>query len=207
MRSFGAIGAAFLMACAAPMASHAGEPPQTAIGSGAIASSAAAQVGACDEPGPGYRTPPRRARHHAKPRKHRPAARLAAIAPQPLAAIPFYYNPGIPSPYDTAYDRAMVLHFRSPPVSGFYRPEPGFPPTPPVLGLHPYQIQTGQIQTGQIQTGQIQTGPVVLQYDGITGAYIQLAQDDPAHLRLIAVPPAPPPLPSQPWRPWRGERG
>jgi hypothetical protein len=108
----------------------------------------------------------------------------------PAPFVPVYYNPLLPSPYDTAYDRAIVLHFRSPPVSGLYRPEPGYPSTPPVLGVHYYRVQPG---------------PVVLQYDGMVGQYVQLAQHDPAQVHAVP-PPLPVPLPLPP-PPVRGERG
>jgi len=169
MRTFCAIGAALLMACAAPAASRADGP-------GPEAARAAK---------PDCRCPDLRKR---VARTHRPHARYRQL-PYPAAApggfVPVYYNPALPSPYDSAYDRAMVLHFRSPPVSGFYRPEPGYPATPPVPGIHYYRVQAGP----------------VFQYDGVTGEYIQLARSDPASLAAMA-PPLPPPAPA-----WRGERG
>jgi hypothetical protein len=152
MRTLGAIGAAVLMMCAVPVAGRADGP---------------APVTASERAAPGCKCPgvqrrawkPRRVvRHH-----RRGPPPLAVAAP---SLPPAYYNPGIPSPYDTAYNRAMVLHFRSPPVSGLYQPEPGYPPTPPVVGVQPYRVQTGS---------------VVMQYDGLTGEYIQLAASDPSH--------------------------
>jgi hypothetical protein len=104
-------------------------------------------------------------RYHAAHRRHWVPV---AVAPPPP------YDPPIPSPWNTAYDRAMTLHFRSPAVSGSYLLEPGFPPTPPVVGIQHYRVPAG---------------PVVYQYDGVTGEYIQLAQRD----AQLAFPPVPPP--------------
>lgn len=200
MRAFGAIGAAFLIACAVPAAGRADAPgPSQADVARALkpvpralldhrvppphVSQAAKPDCKCREAKPRVA----RHRHHVRYRKH--------WHPYPVAIVqspftPVYYNPALPSPYDTAYDRGMVLHFRSPPVSGFYRPEPGFPPTPPIAGVHHYRVQPG---------------PVVLQYDGLIGEYVQLAQNDPAQLHVgVPVPAPPPPLPPQPLR---GERG
>lgn len=180
MRAFGAIGAAFLIACAVPAAGRADAPGP---GGGAAARPATPD---CKCPQVQRRAAPPR-RQHVRYRKHLHPPPIAVV---PAPFTPVYYNPALPSPYDTAYDRGMVLHFRSPPVSGFYRPEPGFPPTPPIAGVHHYRVQPG---------------PVVLQYDGLIGEYVQLAQNDPAQVHVAApVPAPPPPLPPQPLR---GERG
>jgi len=72
-----------------------------------------------------------------------------------------YYNPLLPSTLDTAYDRAMVLHFRSPYVTDTDRIDPGWPPTPPVRGLFPYQARAWG---------------ATYQYDGLVGQYIRLSQ-------------------------------
>ena len=103
---------------------------------------------------------------------------IARLAP-PFVA-PVYYNTGIPSPWDSAYDRAMTLHFRSPFVSGEIDPEPGYPHTPPVLAVGPYRFQSG---------------PAVYQYDGITGQYIMLSQYDAHRVYPVAMaaPSLPPP--------------
>jgi hypothetical protein len=96
------------------------------------------------------------------------------MAMAPVAQLPpAYYNPGLPSPYDTAYDRAMVLHFRGPIVSGHYNPEPGYAQTPPVAGIQRYRLQPGIN---------------VLQYDGLIGEYVQLAVNDPSHEFAFAAP-------------------
>lgn len=153
MRALSAIGAAVLIICAAPVTGRADGP---------------APAAASERAAPGCKCPGVQ-RRAAKPRRvvryHRrwqpPPVAIAAPSPPPT-----YYNPGIPSPYDTAYGRAMVLHFRSPPVSGLYRPELGFPPTPPVVGIQPYRFQSGS---------------VVMQYDGLIGEYVELAAHDPVH--------------------------
>ena len=174
MRTLCAIGVAFLIACAVPATGRADAP-----GPGG----APAAKPAKSEPDVQRRAvrPRRHVRHHV--RYH---------VPPPLAAVPVtpvYYNPALPYPWDSAYERGMVLHFTSPPVSGLYRPEPGYPPTPPIVGWHYYRVQSG---------------PVVYQYDGLIGEYVQLARNDPAHGFVVAAaPPAPPPPPPVP----RGERG
>ena len=66
----------------------------------------------------------------------------------------------------------MMLHYRSPPVSGLYRPEPGYPATPPIYGVHPYR-------------GQYAPGQPVFQYDGLIGEYVQLARNDPAQIAAM----------------------
>jgi hypothetical protein len=161
MRALGAIFAAALAVWAMPATSRADALPP-----GPAAPSVAAT---CDEPGPSLR--PHRVRrpvrHHVRRRVVR--HRYAVEAP-PVYAVPIYYDPPIPSPWDTAYDRGMVLHFRSPPVSGEFT-EPNLPLTPLVRSVQPYRI----------------VGPGrVLQLDGITGEYIALAQYDAQ--RFVAVP-------------------
>lgn len=180
MRTFGAIAAAFLVACMAPAASRA-DAPGPASGTAAAPGSAAE---GCKCPGAPRRAarPHRPKRHHARHHRRWHPPPPMAVAP---ALPPAYYNPGIPSPYDTAYDRAMVLHFRSPIVSGLYNPEPGYPPTPPVAGIQHYRVQPGTH---------------VLQYDGLIGEYVQLAADDPSHEFALAAAghPANPPPPGHP---------
>src|SRR3984893_17987670 len=98
-----------------------------------------------------------------------------APPPRAVAAIaPDYYNVLIPNPWDTLYDHIVVDHFRSPTVTGFYNPEA---PPPSWHGVLPYRIRTGD---------------AVLQYDGVIGRYVPLAQADAA-LIAAAVPPPPPP--------------
>jgi hypothetical protein len=166
MRPFCAMTAAFLFACAVPATSRADGPPATA--------SAVAQPAA-----PGCNCP-RVQRHHAW-RAHRYVRHYARHWrhqwPTPVAlGPPVIYDPPIPSPWDSAYDRAMVLHLRSPDVSGIYVAEPGFPPTPPVRGIQHYRVQAGG---------------AVFQYDAMAGGYIQLAQRDAQR----AFPTAPGPVP------------
>jgi hypothetical protein len=166
MQLYSVIGVAILIACAVPATSRADGP--------AAPASAVAQPAT-----PGCNCP-RVQRHHAwRPQRHvRRYARhwrhqwptLIALGP------PVIYDPPIPSPWDSAYDRAMVLHLRSPDVSGIYVAEPGFPPTPPVRGIQHYRVQAGG---------------AILQYDELTGQYIQLAQSDARR----AFPTAPGPVP------------
>jgi hypothetical protein len=99
-----------------------------------------------------------------------------------VAAVPPPYNPLLPHPLDTAYDRGMVLHLRHPAVSGFRVVEPGYPPTPPIAGVLPYRVPA--------YAG-------VYQYDGLTGQYVRLAQRDAVRsgvpIEPLPPPPAPPP--------------
>lgn len=166
MRGLSAIGAAFLIIGAWPAASRADVMPTPAT-------AAAAPAPGCHCPQP-VRRVHRHVRLHRRHYRHRKPHYAAMLAPPPAT----YYNTLIPSPYDTAYDRAMVLHFRSPPVSGEFFVDPGYPPTPPVLGVQPYRFPA--------YGG-------VYQYDGLTGQYILLAQADAVR---ALPPPAPPPAAS-----------
>lgn len=109
-------------------------------------------------------------RVHARVRHHQ--------IPPPAVAVregPDYYNFLIPSPYDSAFDRVVVDHFRTPDVTGFdepWRPKPVWP------GILPYRVQAGD--------------GGVLQYDGLIGRYVPLAHEDAA-LVAAALPPPPPP--------------
>ena len=169
MRPLSAISAAFLIASVFAMPGWAETPPPAA-------------GTAARPPAPGCVCPgvrqgraarvQRHARHHAWHRRHwRPAHHAAAV---PLRYPPVYYDPPIPSPYDSAYDRGMTLHYRSPTVSGAYRHEPGFPPTPPIRGVQHYRLQAGE---------------AVFQYDGLTGEYIRLAQSDARRVLAVSGPP------------------
>ncbi len=153
MRPFSAIVAAFLVSgVAAPAPARADAAP------------------GCHCPGvPHHHV--RRLRHH--------YVRHWGYPPPPAMPppAPVEYNPLLPGPYDSAYDRAMVLHFRSPPVTGIYIADPGYPPTPPVHGVIPYR-------TGG--------GASVMQYDGAIGDYVQLARYDAER----AMPPPPPAAPA-----------
>lgn len=162
MRALIAIAAAFVVACLIPAPSRADAP-----GPGVAAAK------------PDCKCP--RARPHRVVRKYRRApSRMIAALPPPVA--PIYYNTGIPSPWDPAYDRAMTLHFRSPFVTGIVDPEPGYPHTPPVRAVSWYRFASG---------------PTVYQYDGITGQYIALSQYDARRVYpvIAAAAPAPPPAP------------
>jgi len=155
MRALVAIGAAFVMAWLIPAASRADAP-----GPGAAPAAAAAAAPGCKCP-----RPHRHVRHHRRVHK-----RMVAMLPPPPVA-PEYYNTGLPSHWDSAYDRAMTLHFRTPFVTGHIDPEPGYPHTPPVFGVQPYRFVSG---------------PAVYQYDGLIGEYVELAQYD-AHRALPAA--------------------
>ena len=121
--------------------------------------------------------------HRVRHWRHRRFVRRApVVAPRPYWAS--NYNPLLPSPLDTAYDRAMTLHFRSAPVSGEFLTDRGYPPTPPVAGVAPYRVPA--------YAG-------VYQYDGLTGQYIRLAAGDAQ--RSGVAPPPPPPPPPAPTRP------
>jgi len=161
MRALIAIGAAFAAACLVPTAGRADAPGPAAA--------APAK--------PGCKCPP--VRTHRVVRHRRVTKRMIAAVPPPVA--PVYYNTGIPSPWDPAYDRGMTLHFRSPFVTAIVDPEPGFPHTPPIHAVSWYRYASG---------------PTVYQYDGITGQYIALSQYD-AHRVYPHVAAAPPPAAPQ----------
>jgi len=174
MRPFSLISAALLMACALPATSRA--ETQTASGAAVMQPPA---VAACDEPGPRPQRVGRRDRH---PRvyAHRRYRRCwAPLVVHHYPVWPAYCDAPIPAPWDPAYDRGMVLHFRSPPVSGVYIAEPGYPPTPPIRPFQPYRY---------VANG------AVYQYDGITGDYIPLARRDAARV-MAMLPAGPPPVP------------
>src|SRR5439155_26437276 len=102
MRALSAIAAAFLIGWVAPAPSHAGEPVADL---GAAAALAPMPSVACDEPGPGYRPAARPKRHvvrrYVRHRRHWPPPPIVLLPPPPL-----HYNPVLPGPYDSAYDRA-----------------------------------------------------------------------------------------------------
>ena len=152
MRLIGALGAAVVLVCAAGATASADGPPSGAY------KAAHARARVCNCPALSYRWTERR--HHYRQVQARQIRSWTAVAPiEPLDA----YNPVLPSPYDTAYDRAMVLHFRSPAVTDTYIAEPGFPPTPPVAGAFPYRVRAWG---------------AVYEYDGMIGQYVALAQSD-----------------------------
>lgn len=156
MRLFAAIAAMLFAACALPAAARAdGMAPAAAM-----ADCRCARVV--------VRHHERYVRRVVRHRRHYRRS-LVAVVPR----VPIYFAWMIPSPLNPGYDRAMVLLFRSPAVSGFYTDDPGYPVTPVVAGVAPYERRECC---------------AVFQYDGMTGQYIQLSQADSAH-----APPAPPP--------------
>ena len=156
MRPLGAIAAIVLLAGLMPATSYADGPA-----SGPEAAK------------PGCRCPGVRHVRHVRHIRHRVYhARLRRGIPVPVVPVAIY-DPPLPSPWDTAYDRGMTLHFESAAVSRTYTGEPGWPPLPAVRSVGPYRKQVGS---------------VVVQYDGITGEYIRLAQVD----AVRAFPPVPP---------------
>jgi hypothetical protein len=170
MRALYAVAVAGLIGCTIMAPSRAGTAPA------AIRASAAVPPAACDEPGPAahraairpYRRPDR---PHASRRHHR------RWRPPPVALLPPpLYDAPIPSPWDSAYDRAMTLHFRSPSVAGLFVYEAGLPPTPPIRPVQPYRYAVDG---------------TVFQYDGLAGRYIRLSLPDAASIRA-ALPPPPP---------------
>jgi hypothetical protein len=163
MRPLSAIAGLLLMAGMMPVASFAdGMPPATS-----------AALPRCPCP-PVRHVRHVRYRHHYVRHWRRPLVPLVAVAPLP------YYNAPIPWPWDTAYDRGMTVHFRSPEVSGTWTGDPGFPPTPPIVPVEWYREPAA--------------GGAVFQYDGLTGEYVRLAAVD----AIRALPPAPPPPPPPP---------
>jgi hypothetical protein len=114
--------------------------------------------------------------HHRWRHGHRRPVYRAAVTPQ----VPIYFAWNIPATSNPGYDRAMVLLLHSPAVSGIYTDDPGYPATPVVNGVAPYQRD--------VCCG-------VFQYDGTTGEYIQLSQADAAH---AIRPPGDVPIPAPP---------
>ena len=153
-----------------------------AIGAVLLAGFAWAPPAGADAPGekvrpsrPGCNCPVVHRRVHARVRHRR-------FVPPPAVVVreePDLYNVLIPSTYDPAYDRVVVDHFRTPTVTGFdepWRPKPVWP------GILPYRA----------------TGPDgIVQYDGLIGHYVKLAQADAA--RVAAPLPLPPPPRSSWW--------
>ena len=158
MRAFHAIGAAFLMGWAIPTASHAeGVPPASTV--------AAPGAPGCHCPGVAQRHLWRR---HAWHRRHGPAPKILA------AAWPAY-NPPIPSPDDSAYDRVMTQYMRAREWRGEYLIEPPYVPGPALPGLPHFRVAAGG---------------AVYEYDIMADGYVQLAQRD-AQRALAAVAPTP----------------
>jgi len=124
---------------------------------------------------PGCNCPVVHRRVHARVRHRR------FVPPPAIAARegPDLYNFLFPSPYDPAYDRVVVDHFRTPTVTGYdepWRPKPVWP------GILPYRASAPD---------------GIEQYDGLTGRYVRLAAADAA--RVAAPLPLPPPPKSSWW--------
>ncbi|HEX3953724.1 MAG TPA: hypothetical protein VHW90_09150 [Stellaceae bacterium] len=171
MRLICAVGAALLLACGFATASRAADPPDAAT----------APTPGCNCPAAAQHhvRPHRGSRMHARYRRRAPPRRYVMMPP-PYLPTPMYYAPVIPTVYDSSYDRAMTLHYRSPEVTGIYDPDPGWPATPPPT---PYQAYRGITPDG-----------TVLQYDGLTGQYIPLSQWDARRIQatMQPLPPAAP---------------
>jgi hypothetical protein len=168
MRSLGAILAASLVACGLPAAVRAADPP-AAVASGSSTMSNPAAPAACNCPPAHAWRPHRQVKRHVRHVRRRPALAVAA-APLPP------YNPLLPLTTDPGYDRAMVLHARSVPVRGTIVADPGFPPTPAVVGVYPYRVQSGA---------------GVYEYDVMANGYVTLSQWDAR--RIGTAPPMPAP--------------
>ncbi len=166
MRAFHAIGAAFLAtfltAWLIPVPGHADGMP------GASASSMPAP--GCRCPRQAWR-PHRQVRYHARYWRHgRPVLRAIALWPA--------YNPPIPSPYDSAYDRVMTQYTRARELRGEYLIEPPYVPQPPLPGLPHFRVAASG---------------AVYEYDIMADGYVQLAQRDVPRALPVAVPFPPPP--------------
>jgi hypothetical protein len=162
MRPLTAIAALLLISGLTPTAGFAdGMPPARPAAKAAL---------------PSCPCPPVRHVRHIRYRHHYVRHWRAPLVPV-VAVAPLLYNAPIPWPWDTAYDRGMVLHFRSAAVSGTWTGVPGFPHTPPIVPVEWYREPTADA--------------AVLQYDGLTGQYIRLAAAD--RLRAYPAPGAPPP--------------
>jgi hypothetical protein len=160
MRLFCAIRATVLLVCAAATTSHA-DGLRSTDSSGA-GSARQARLVACNCPVPVHRSTVRR-----QVFRYQEQVIVPPVAPAET------YNPWLPATHDTAYDRAMTLHFRSPAVTDTYRAERGEAPTPPIYGVLPYRARA--------YGG-------VYQYDGLIGQYVALAQPDAARVAAVAVP-------------------
>jgi hypothetical protein len=147
-------GAALLLACAAPATSHADAPP-------VVAAAPQPTARGCGCPVRQHRHAWRAAVHTrlyaGHWRRWWPAPVAVVMPPPPVAYAPVYYNPVLPDEYDSAYDRTMTWHYRSPAVSGEYFPDREYPPPPPVWGGHRYRYWAGD---------------QVFQYDGMADSYI-----------------------------------
>jgi hypothetical protein len=158
MRAFHAIGAAFLMAWAIPTASQANGTTATRTVSPPAA------------PGCHCPRPLRHAwrpRHHVRYWKHRAPVLVALPPPFPV------YNPPIPSPYDTAYDRVMRQYTLAREYDGEYLIEPPYVPNPPLPRLPHFRVAAGG---------------AVFEYDLMAGGYVQIAQREAPRVPVAPTP-------------------
>ena len=161
MRAFHAIGAAFLMASVIPAAGHADGMP----GASTVASA----------PGPGCHCPRQVWRAHRQVRYH--ARYWRRGRPVRVAIAPWSgYNPPIPSPWDSAFDRVHTQYTRAREWRGEYLIEPPYVPNPPLPGL-PHFVTAAS--------------GAVYEYDIMADGYVQLAQRDVPRALRVAVPLAP----------------
>ena len=154
MRAFHAIGAAILMAWAVPTSGHA---------NGTTPASTAAQPA-----GPGCHCPrlQRHVRYHAR-LKHRRPLPVIAVALWPA------YNPPIPDPFDSAYDRVMTQYTLARELDGEYLYEPPYVPHPPLPGLPHFRVAAGG---------------AVFEYDLMAGGYVQIAQREAPRVPVAPTP-------------------
>jgi len=165
MRAFHAIGAAFLMAWLMPVAGHADGMPATST-----VSPAPGPVCHCPRQ---VRRPHRHVRYHARYWRHR--------RPVPIAAALWpAYNPPIPSPYDSAFDRVHTQYTLAREIRGEYLIEPPYLSDPPLPG-EPHFV--------------VAAGPTVYEYDIMADGYVQLAAPDAARALPVSFPAPPPPPP------------
>jgi hypothetical protein len=164
MRAFHAIGAALLMACAMPVTSRA----ETTTGAGAASPPPAAVCPCPRVPRHAWR-PLRHVRSYAWHRRHWTPAPLAVAPLPPWPA----YNPPIPSPDDSAYDRVMTQYMHAREWGGEYLVEPDYAPSPPVPGLPRFVVAAGG---------------GVFEYDVMANGYVQLPQRDAPRALAVAAP-------------------
>jgi hypothetical protein len=160
MRAFHAIGAAFLMAWMIPVAGHADGTPAASTVSSA--------------PGPGCHCPRQAWRPHRHLRYHARYWRHGRPVPTAVALWPAY-NPPLPSPYDSAYDRVHTQYMHAREWGGEYLIEPPYVPRPPLPGLPHFRVAASG---------------AVYEYDIMADGYVQLAQRD-AQRALASVAPTP----------------
>jgi len=101
---------------------------------------------------------------HRQPRSRVPIVHSANAPPQAMVGTPGRdYNPVIPNPHDSAYDRLVSEHFRNRVPSGFHESADSKEIADSKSGIIPYRV----VKAGR-----------VLQYDGLLGRYVPLARGD-----------------------------